>query len=159
MALLMIAPEWISFMGTFDSMRLVPRDPDDLESEKVPLLSYGALNPERAQDRKKCPEWDQRLTKDLRKEFGRDNDHSTYHDALMRLWAAFRPTKPIFGSHLPHRRRHANPDRKQHRCYLLLSVLQCLPAALASKFVRRWPSPSRRWRPWLRSPSRCRLCR
>jgi hypothetical protein len=35
LALLTIAPEWINFMETFDSMRLVTKDPDDADSEKV----------------------------------------------------------------------------------------------------------------------------
>jgi hypothetical protein len=45
---------------TFDAMRLVPKDPEDpragpaSENLKVPLLSYGALNPDLAQDRRKC---------------------------------------------------------------------------------------------------------
>ncbi len=47
---------------TFDAMsvtmRLVPKDPEDpgpaSENLKVLLLSYGALNPDLAQDRRKC---------------------------------------------------------------------------------------------------------
>ena len=80
-----MAAEYIGFIETFDAMRLVPKDPDDPESEKVPLLSYGTLNPDRAQDRKKMLEHDQRMTKELRKEFGRASDHSTLYDGLMKL--------------------------------------------------------------------------
>jgi hypothetical protein len=87
-----MAAEWIGFIETFEDMRLVPKDPDDTESEKVPLLSYGTLNPERAQDRKKMLEHDQRMAKELRKEFGRASDHSTFYDALMKLWKTFVPS-------------------------------------------------------------------
>jgi hypothetical protein len=73
-------------------MRLVPKDPDDPASEKVPLLSYGTLNPERTQDRKKMLEHDQRMAKELRKEFGRASDHSTLYDALMKLWKTVEPS-------------------------------------------------------------------
>ena len=90
--LLAMAPEYIDFIQTFDAMRLVPKDPDDPDSEKVPLLSYGTLNPDRAPDRKKMLDWDQRMTKELRKEFGRASDHSTHYDSLMRLWKAFTPS-------------------------------------------------------------------
>ena len=48
-----VAKDYMDFIETFEEMRLVPKDPDDPGSEKVPLLSYGTLNPERAQDRKK----------------------------------------------------------------------------------------------------------
>ncbi len=85
-ALLAMAPEWIGFMETFDAIRVVPEDPEDATSEMAPLLSYGncTLNPEPPADRKKCLEWDARVTKELRKEFGRASDHSTHYDALVR---------------------------------------------------------------------------
>ena len=92
LVLLAMTPEWMEFMETFDAIRTVPKDPDDPQSETVPLLSYGALNPERPADRKKCLEWDARVSKELRKEFGRASDHSTYYDALSKLWAGFKPT-------------------------------------------------------------------
>ncbi len=88
-----MAADYIGFIETFNEMRLVPKDPDDrTESEKVPLLSYGTLNPERAQDRKKMLEHDQRMAKELRKEFGRASDHSTLYDALMKLWKTVEPS-------------------------------------------------------------------
>jgi hypothetical protein len=87
-----MAADYIGFIETFDEMRLVPKDPDDPESEKVPLLSHGTLNPERAQDRKKMLEHDQRMAKELRKEFGRASDHSTLYDALMKLWKTVEPS-------------------------------------------------------------------
>ena len=87
-----MAAEYIGFIETFDAMRQVPKDPDDPESEKVPLLSYGALNPDRVQDRKKMLDHDQRMTKELRKEFGRASDHSTHYDALMKLWKTVEPS-------------------------------------------------------------------
>lgn len=87
-----MAADYIIFIETFEEMRWVPKDPDDPESEKVPLLSYGTLNPERAQDRKKMLEHDQRMAKELRKEFGRASDHSTLYDALMKLWKTVEPS-------------------------------------------------------------------
>ena len=92
LALLAMTPEWIEFMETFDAIRTVLKDSEDPHSEMVSLLSYGALNPERPADRKKCLEWDVRVSKELRKEFGRASDHSTYYDALSKLWAGFKPT-------------------------------------------------------------------
>ncbi len=62
-----MAKDYMDFIETLEEMRLVPKDPDDPESEKVPLLSYGTLNPERAQDRKKVLEHDQRMAKELRR--------------------------------------------------------------------------------------------
>ena len=87
-----MAAEYIGFIQTFDAMRQVPKDPDDPESEKVPLLSYGALNPDRVQDRKKMLDHDQRMTKELRKKFGRASHHSTHYDALMKLWKTVAPS-------------------------------------------------------------------
>jgi hypothetical protein len=88
-----MARDYMDFIQAFEAMGLVPTDPDDPNSEKVPLLSYGTLNPERAQDRKKMLEHDQRILRELRKEFGRASDHSTHYDALMRLWKSRTPSK------------------------------------------------------------------
>ncbi len=37
-------------------------------------------------------EHDQRMTKELRKEFGRASDHSTLYQALMKLWKTVEPS-------------------------------------------------------------------